>query len=70
MRVWIASLLFYSAIFILCEVLRYIVERFCKPRNAHVGQLLLEVRTGSHDKNPKALNRAREKTFLIDMTIS
>lgn len=43
MRVWIASLLFYSAIFILCEVLRYVVERFCKPRNAHLGQLLLEV---------------------------
>jgi hypothetical protein len=42
MRVWIASLIFYSSVFAICEFLRYIVNCVFARQNAYVASLLNE----------------------------
>ncbi|MCP9258266.1 putative aquaporin-10 [Dirofilaria immitis] len=51
MRVWIASLIFYLSIFIICELLRYIIHRWLIRRLPRflIG-LLLEVTTASRKR--------------------
>lgn len=44
MRVWVASFIFYVCVFLKCEILRFIVSRFVKPKNLYFAELLNEVR--------------------------
>ena len=43
MRVWVASLIFYVSVFVLCEISRYFVSKVIKHRNAYLAELLNEV---------------------------
>uniref|UniRef100_A0A914Y2G1 Aquaporin n=1 Tax=Panagrolaimus superbus TaxID=310955 RepID=A0A914Y2G1_9BILA len=42
MRVWVASFIFYVSVFTLCEISRFIVSRFIKPKNVYFAELLNE----------------------------
>uniref|UniRef100_A0AC35FTJ9 Aquaporin n=1 Tax=Panagrolaimus sp. PS1159 TaxID=55785 RepID=A0AC35FTJ9_9BILA len=42
MRVWVASFIFYVCVFLKCEILRFIVSRFVKPKNLYFAELLNE----------------------------
>jgi len=42
MRVWIASLIFYGVVFTLCEIARYVVQRFISKKYPYPAELINE----------------------------